>query len=61
METYCGVIYFKDGRKVEIGSFTGPSADQACERVTAQQFQQYMRTATSDRFRPTRYEVKVRR
>ena len=61
MESYYGVIYFKDGRKVETGTFSGPCADQACERATAQQFHQYIRTAISDRFKPTRYEVKARK
>lgn len=59
MATYYGVIYFKDGRKVETGKVTGgPTAAQICERQTAMQFEQYMRTAVSDRFKPSRYEVK---
>ena len=62
MESYYGVIYFKDGRRVETGKFTGgPGAAQICERQTAMQFEQYMRTAVSDHFKPTRYEVKVAR
>ncbi len=59
MEAYYGVIYFKDGRRVETGKATGPGAAQICERQTAMQFEQYMRTAISDHFKPTRYEVKV--
>ena len=60
MESYYGVIYFKDGRKVETGKVTGgPTAAQLCERQTAMQFEQYMRTAISDHFKPSRYEVKV--
>jgi hypothetical protein len=41
MESYYGVIYFKDGRKVETGKATGgPTAAQICERQTAMQFEQ---------------------
>lgn len=62
MESYYGVIYFKDGRKVETGKVTGgPGAAQICEQQTARQFEQYMRTAISDHFKPTRYEVKTAR
>ena len=59
MASYYGVIYFKGGRKQETGKFSGPGAELACERQTAMQFDQYMRVATSDAFKPTRYEVKV--
>ena len=42
MESYYGVIYFKDGRKVETSKVTGgPGAAQTCERLTAMQFEQY--------------------
>ena len=62
MESYYGVIYFRDGRRVETSKVTGgPGAAQICERQTAMQFEQYMRTAVSDHFKPTRYEVKVSR
>ena len=62
MEQYYGIIWFKSGRKVETATVSGGSgAEQHCERMTAQQFDQYMRTATSDFFKPTRYEVKVKR
>ena len=59
MEAYYGIIYFKDGRKVETVKVTGgPAAAQICEKQTAMQFAQYMRTAVSDHFKPTRYEVR---
>lgn len=61
MERYYGVIWFKGGRKVETGTVSGPCAEQICERMTAQQFDQYMRTAISDAFKPTRYEIKIKR
>ncbi len=60
METYYGVIFFKDGRKVETGGFSGPGAEQSCERHTRQQFDQYMRHAVSPFFEPSRYEVRRR-
>ncbi len=61
METYYGVIYFKDGRKYETGNCSGAGAEQMCERLTAQQFEQFKKTAVSDFFMPTRFEVKVRK
>lgn len=61
MDVYYGVIYFKDGRQMKTAYFSGPGSEQACERATAQQFQQYTRTAVSDHFKPTRYEVKEKK
>ena len=60
MDTYYGVIYFRDGRRIETANCCGAGAEQNAERMTAQQFDQYMRTATHDVFKPTRYEVKKR-
>lgn len=58
MGTYYGVIYFKDGRIVETGTFRGAGAEQNCERHTCMMFEQYMKTAISPLFQPTRYIVK---
>lgn len=58
MDYYYGVIYFKNGTKLETGSFSGSGAEQQCERATAELFDMKMRTATHDFFKPTRYEVK---
>lgn len=60
METYYGVIYFKDGHKVETAFCSGPCADRTCEAQTAREFDQWMKVAVSDFFKPTRYEVKVK-
>ena len=60
MDTYYGVIYFKDGTKRETGGFSGPGAEQSCERHTRQQFDQYMRQSINPRFEPSRYEVRKR-
>ena len=60
MDRYYGVIWFKDGRKIETGTVSGSCAEQSCERMTARQFDYYMRTATTERAKPTRYEVKVK-
>ena len=54
MARYVAVVWFKDGRRQESGSTSDrPSA----ERLGAQMFEQAMRTAISDHFKPTRYEV----
>ena len=58
MGTYYGVIYFKNGTKEETGGFSGAGAEQSCERHTAQLFEMRTKTAISDFFKPTRYEVK---
>lgn len=58
MESYYGVIYFRNGTKRETGLFSGPGAEQSCERHTAQQFDQYMKQAIAKAFEPTRYEVR---
>ena len=58
MESYYGVIYFKNGNTVKTGFYNNA---QSCERDTCRQFDQYMKTAISDFSKPTRYEVKVRK
>lgn len=58
MESYYGVIYFKNGRTATTGIYNNA---QSCERDTCRQFDQYMKTASSDLFKPSRYEVKVRK
>jgi hypothetical protein len=60
METFYGVIYFKDGTKEETGGFSGAGAEQSCERATQRQFEMKLKTAINDRFKPSRYEVKKR-
>lgn len=55
---FYGVIYFKDGRIVETGTFTGPGAEISCERYTLQQYEQYVKTAINPFFEPSRYIVK---
>jgi len=60
METYYGVIYFKDGHTVETGGFSGPGAEKSCERHTYMMFEQYMKTAISPFFEPSRYIVKAK-
>lgn len=58
METYYGVIYYKNGAKEQTGTFSGAGADQQCERHTSQLFAMKTKMAVSDMFKPTRYEVK---
>ena len=58
MESYYGVIYFKNGRQEKTGFY---NTAQSCERDTCRMFDQYMKTAISDFFKPSRYEVKVRK
>ncbi len=58
MESYYGVIYFRNGNTVKTGLYNN---EKSCERDTCRQFDQYMKTAISDFFKPTRYEVKVRK
>lgn len=54
MARYVAVVWFKDGRRQESGS----TNDRLyAERLGAQMFEQAMRTAISDHFKPTRYEV----
>ena len=45
MTVYYGVIYFKDGTKVELGTHSGAGAETAAERHAAQEFDMYMQTA----------------
>ena len=58
MDYYYGVIYYKDGRKEETGTFSGPGAEASCERQTAMLFENRARTAINDYFKPSRYEVR---
>lgn len=51
---------FRDGHKQETGGFSGPGAEQSCERHTAMKFEAAMKRAVSPFFEPTRYEVKKR-
>lgn len=54
MQKYYGIIYFKNGNTQK----TGYCSDRmAAERLAQQIFEQAMRTAISDFFKPTRYEV----
>ena len=54
MKRYVAVVWFKNGTKKESGS----TDDRArAERLGAQMFEQAMRYAVSDLFKPTRYEV----
>jgi hypothetical protein len=57
MDTYYGVIYFKDGSKKEVGNFSGPGAEQTCERQTQQLFERYLAIAAHPRFEPSRFQV----
>ena len=59
-EVYYGVIYTRNGNRVETGSFSGPGAEISCERHTQMRFEQMEKQAISDFFKPTRYEVKKR-
>ena len=62
MEIYYGVIYYKDGTAREVGgTFTGPGAQQNCERATQIAFEQAKKVASSSYWIPTRYEVKIKR
>ena len=54
MKRYVGIIYYKDGRIQKTGS---TDSRQSAERLARQYFEQAMRTAVSDHFKPTRYEV----
>lgn len=58
MESYYGVIYFKNGRQEKTALFNN---EHSCERATCQQFEFYMKTAISENCKPSRYEVKVRK
>ena len=54
MQYYHGVIYFKNGSSQK----TGSCSDRiSAERLAQQMYDQAMRTAISDFFKPTRYEV----
>lgn len=54
MERYYGVVYFKNGTSRQTGSCDNR---QMAERMASQLFDQCMRTAVSDYFKPTRFEV----
>ena len=51
---YVAVVWFKNGTKRESGSTDNRAS---AERTGAQMFEQAMRGAVSDIFKPTRYEV----
>ncbi len=54
MQYYHGVIYFRSGST----RTTSPCSNrQVAEKLAAQAFDQAMRTAVSDYFKPTRFEV----
>lgn len=54
MQYYHGVIYFRSGST----RTTSPCNNrQVAEKLAAQAFDQAMRTAVSDYFKPTRFEV----
>ena len=54
MQYYHGVVYFKNGTSRTTGSTTGR---ENAERMAYQLYDQAMKTAVSDYFKPTRYEV----
>ena len=54
MPRYVAVVWFKNGTKRESGSTDNRGY---AERMGAQMYDQAMRTAVSDIFKPTRYEV----
>ena len=58
MESYYGVIYFKGGRTEKTGFYNTASS---CERDTCRLFEHYKKTAISDTFTPSRYDVTVRK
>ena len=60
MDTFYGVIYFKDGTKREVHPCSGCGAEQQCERATAMEFETLKKRAIHPDFEPTRYEVKKR-
>lgn len=55
---YVAIIYFRNGNKIESGTFAGPGAEQSAERWAITEFNQYMKTAINEFFEPTRYVVK---
>lgn len=58
MESYYGVIYFRNGTKRETNLFSGFGADLICEKYTQRQYEVYMKVAVNRNFEPCRYEVK---
>ena len=60
MDSYIGVIYFRNGTKQEVHPRNGTRAEQECEMATAREFEVLKRRAISPNFEPTRYEVKKR-
>ncbi len=54
MTHYYGIVYFKNGTTRTTGK---SNSRQQAERMARQLFDQAMRTAVSDFFKPTRYEV----
>lgn len=58
MGSYYGVVYFKNGRTEKTGFYNNA---HSCERDTGRMFDHYMKTAISDYFKPSRYEVKEKK
>ena len=54
MTYYYGIIYFRNGTTRTTGK---TNSRQQAERMAIQAFETAMRTAVSDFFKPTRYEV----
>ncbi len=54
MKRYVGVVYFKNGTSQKTGSTDNR---QSAERMANELYNRAMRTAVSDYFKPTRYEV----
>ena len=54
MARYVAIVWFKNGNKRESG---GTNDRAQAERMGAQMYEQAMRQATNDFFKPTRYEV----
>ena len=54
MTYYYGIVYFKNGTTRTTGK---SNSRQQAEKMARQLFDQAMRTAVSDFFKPTRYEV----
>lgn len=58
MQQYYGVVYFKDGTSRKTGFCDNR---QMAERMANQLYEQAMRTAINDHFKPTRFEVLERK
>ena len=58
MDTYYGIIFFKNGTSKVVITSNGLGAEQICERTCARELERYRNHAVSDFFMPTRYEVR---